>query len=601
MTRYLGDYQIVEELGDKAFGTVYLAEHAFLKRPFLINVLPEELANDEKFVERFQEEIARVAKLNHPNILKTQNAAQAEGCYFVATECVLDEEGEMVNLATYVKRLGRPLSEEEVYAIAYQIASAIDYAHNELGIVQNGIKLSSIMVARVEGKVQVYLTDFGLLRMVGAGAVLSRTFQAVCHKLGGKAGFIQDGSGKEHYSGEQPENGMHQAFLEQFSFLSPEQKEGKIAEMASDIYAFGVLLYYLLMNKMPQGMFDLPSGRFPNLRYNWDLLFYHLMQADPARRPVSLIKALEDLKVTKTILPALLNEIDHSSQRTDGELKPILKPQELSRPEFIPDPSVLFVTDTTVGRYQPKEEEKKSIEPLFSEMVIIHGGSYFRGSQQGGRDEIPRHNITLRSFALDAHPVTNEQFTRFLEAMEGEKDVNNNDMIRLRDSRIKRSGGRLSIESGYARHPVVGVSWYGATAYAKWIGKRLPTEAEWEIAAASGKENVYPTGIDIERSQSNYFSSDTTPVMSYTPNPLGLYDMAGNVYEWCHDWYGFHYYDTAVQEPDNPMGPPQGNYRVLRGGCWKSLKEDLRCGHRHRNNPGTMNGTYGFRCAADVS
>jgi formylglycine-generating enzyme required for sulfatase activity len=234
-------------------------------------------------------------------------------------------------------------------------------------------------------------------------------------------------------------------------------------------------------------------------------------------------------------------------------------------------------------------------------MVIIPAGSYFRGSNQGTRDEMPRHAIHLSSFAIDVHPVTNEQFVRFLEAMGGEKDVNNSDIIRLRESRIKRSGGNLNIESGYARHPVVGVTWYGAVAYTKWVGKRLPTEAEWEIAAFGGREDfLYPTGLNIERSEANFFSSDTTPVMSYPPNGYGLYDIAGNVYEWCHDWYDFHYYDMSVQEPNDPKGPMQGVYRVLRGGCWKSLKEDLRCAHRHRNNPGVMNGTYGFRCAADV-
>ncbi|MGE5195916.1 MAG: formylglycine-generating enzyme family protein, partial [Anaerolineae bacterium] len=128
------------------------------------------------------------------------------------------------------------------------------------------------------------------------------------------------------------------------------------------------------------------------------------------------------------------------------------------------------------------------------------------------------------------------------------------------------------------------------------------TEAEWEIAAYGGFEEVtYPTGNNIERSQANFFSADTTAVMSYPPNGYGLYDMAGNVYEWCQDWYSYQYYEMSIQEPQNPRGPIQGVYRVLRGGCWKSLKEDLRCAHRHRNNPGTMNGTYGFRCAADVS
>src|ERR1700722_4048093 len=153
---------------------------------------------------------------------------------------------------------------------------------------------------------------------------------------------------------------------------------------------------------------------------------------------------------------------------------------------------------------------------------------------------MPRHHITLKSFAIDIHPVTNEQFSRFLEVMGGEKDNNHQDIIRMRDSRVKRSGGKLSIESGYSKHPVVGVTWYGAIAYAKWVGKRLPTEAEWEIAARGGLENVlYPTGDDIEKNQANFFSSDTTAVMSYAPNGYGLYDIVGNVYEWCYDWYGY--------------------------------------------------------------
>lgn len=281
--------------------------------------------------------------------------------------------------------------------------------------------------------------------------------------------------------------------------------------------------------------------------------------------------------------------------------QPVLKPQEIERPSYDPDPSAAFHIEQSVARYVPKEEKIENVEPLQTEMVVIRGGEFFRGSNKGVRDERPRHLVRINHFALDVHPVTNEQFARFLEVMGGEKDANNQDIIRLRDSRIKRRGGKLVIESGYGKHPVVGITWYGALAYAKWVGKRLPTEAEWEIASyGSVSDATYPTGEDIDRTQANFFSSDTTIVKSYPPNGYGLFDMAGNVYEWCQDWYDYTYYEASMQEPDQPQGPLQGVYRVLRGGCWKSLKEDMRCAHRHRNKPGVVNKTYGFRCAADV-
>ena len=348
-------------------------------------------------------------------------------------------------------------------------------------------------------------------------------------------------------------------------------------------------------------------------------VFGRCLQTNPNIRPQNLIQAMEEYLNAPHAIPS---EVSHLSEvepkienlqqmafalekETEGqpetELKPVLKAQEIARPEYEPDPGAIFQKELQVTHYTPNKVETKEIEPILTEMALIPGGTYPRGSEDGARDEMPLHPVTLASFAIDIHPVTNEQFLRFLESMGGEKDHNNNDIIRLRDSRIKRSGGKLIIESGYVKHPVVGVTWYGAVVYAKWVGKRLPNEAEWEAACSAGKETIYPTGEEIERSQANFFSADTTTVMSYPPNSFGLYDMGGNVYEWCQDWYAYNYYDTSIVEPDNPIGPPQGVYRVLRGGCWKSLKEDLRCSHRHRNNPGAVNSTYGFRCAADVS
>lgn len=118
------------------------------------------------------------------------------------------------------------------------------------------------------------------------------------------------------------------------------------------------------------------------------------------------------------------------------EKKPLICPQQIERPQYEPDPGAIFQKELSVSYYHPKQEEAQEIEPLLSEMVIIPGGTYFRGNKNSSRDEKPCHSVTFNSFALDVHPVTNQQFIRFLEAMGGEKDCNNNDIVRLRSSEL---------------------------------------------------------------------------------------------------------------------------------------------------------------------
>lgn len=585
----IGDYEILKEIGQGSLGTVFLAEHRYLKRSFALKVLPEELAEEEQFIDRFEKEVSHLANLDHPHIVKIHQVSCFKHLYYLVSDCVVNENGGVTNLAQYLAQHEGYLPEEDLVGIAKQIGSALDYAHQRADpLAHRGIKLNNILVDKKNGALQVRLSDFGLSKILGPSLVLTRTYKAVADCLGVQLVSSQGGYPTSPY-----DNGnlslLHHSFLQNFAFLAPEQKfMGEYSDLKSDIYAFGILIYYLIFRQFPEGIFDLPSTVNTPYLLNWDSLLRRCLQADPKKRPSSLKEVLEGLLMT--------------TETSLNDLKPLLRPKEMVRPEFDADPGAIFQIDTQVGRYHPSPQEYRPTQPILSEMKVVNGGSFTRGSNQGGRDESPRHIITLKSFALDTHPVTNEQFVRFLEEMGGEKDGNNHDMIRLRDARIKRAAGKLSIESGYSKHPVVGVTWYGAVAYAKWVGKRLPTEAEWEIAASCGsEEQVYPTGKNIERSQANFFSSETTLVMSYPPNNWGFYDMAGNVYEWCQDWYDYHYYSQSVQEPVDPVGPLQGVYRVLRGGCWKSLKEDLRCSHRHRNNPGTMNGTYGFRCAADVS
>ncbi len=685
--RLLGDYRLLKQIGQGSLGAVYVAEHRFTKKQYAIKILPEELACDRSFVQRFEDEVDILSTLDHPNIVKMHNVSFSQGLYFLVSECVVDPMGESTNLWQYLQAHQRALSEDKIMQIASQIADALDFAHglkdgNTRKIIHRSLKFNNVLIGvdqvvqkktssslphsfprspyvtgiagsnELNSSFRVVLTDFGLSKIVGLGACLTRSFKAMAEALSIPQAAPQAKIGQDRYpfpaADTQKLIPLHQSFLQNFAFLAPEQKRLEVvSDEKADVYAFGILVYFLLMNEFPETSFALPSSRKSDFLYDWDLVVTECLKSNPSERP----SCLEELLFRAAGCPtgACLPEVELSSQQGVESLQqdtarlavseelvssepekiaiisdvvqqgnekqkekdlwdlfgvsktePILSTSDLA-PSPVKKELTSWGTERIVKEYHPEKRETKNIQPLLTDMVAIQGDSYFRGSNHGCRDEMPRHLVKLTSFALDIHPVTNEQFVCYLDALGEEKDSQNNDIIRLRDSRIKKSAGRFLIEPGYAKHPVVGVTWYGACAYAKWIGKRLPTEAEWEVACCGGLENpMYPTGETIEKTQANFFSSDTTAVMSYPANEYGLFDMVGNVYEWCQDWYEYSFYESSAQEPDYPKGPLQGVYRVLRGGCWKSLKEDLRCSKRHRNNPGAANGTYGFRLAKDA-
>ena len=580
--RVLGDWQILKSLGQGPLGDFFLAEHRFTKKKADLRVLPEELSKDQGFISRFEQGVMKVAALEHTGIAKTYSVSCVDGLYFLATESVVDSNENPLTL--WKDFSGRIASPQEVIRVAEQVAAVLDYAHSfqsgdEGAVAHGNLKPDNIMLVETSNSEPVVkLTDFGLLKMVGCSNVLLRTYKAQLEKLSLTDPFFSSKVGHDPYVRGSLEESGHSELLsslvQNMQFLSPEQRRGDWSNpIGADVWAFGVLLFWMLTGSYPEGSWEL-SGRLSGNLIHWDEIIRSCLSLDVAKRPSRLVPLFEEKRQTGA-----------TAVRT-----------------IYTQPANEQIDDKQVTEFSPEKHDSKGVEPIMTEMKTIEEGAYYRGSNQGCRDEMPKHKVRIGAFSIDVHPVTNEQFVRFLEVLGGEKDHKNHDVIRIKDCRIKKNSGQYTIERGYAKHPVVGVTWYGAIAYAKWVGKRLPTEAEWEVACFGGLENpTYPTGEEIEKKQANFFSTDTTAVMSYPSNGYGLFDIVGNVYEWCYDWYEYSYYEYSAQEPDFPKGPVQGVYRVLRGGCWKSLKEDLRCAKRHRNNPGAVNGTYGFRCAKTLN
>ncbi|MBS0634674.1 MAG: SUMF1/EgtB/PvdO family nonheme iron enzyme [Verrucomicrobia bacterium] len=590
-SRFLGDYRLIKHIGQGSMGSTFVAEQRFTKKKYVLKVLPEELSQDRAFLQRFEEEIVALSQLEHPNIVKIYNVSFAQGVYFLVCDCVVDDMGETTNLSEFFRQREKKLTQNEVLSIAQAVAGALDYAHG-CKIAHRNLKLNNILISARQPlpapQIQVRISDWGLSKIIGIGACLTRTFKGMAEALG-IVSITQNRYPQPAVDAAKLVP-IHQTLLQNFAFLAPEQKRLDVtANERVDVYSFGVLIYYLLMGEYPEGSFMMPSQRLDDPIIDWDSVVKECLNPISQARPYLLEELLAKATVAKFATP--VQELAPEPVLVAAEPP---APAQTSRSPWVREERV-------VKEYAPEKRELSTIQPLLSEMATIEGGYYYRGSSTGCRDEMPRHQVMISRFAIDIHPVTNEQFMRYLEYVGGEKDNQNHDIIRLRESRIKRSAGRFSIEPGYNKHPVVGVTWYGAVGYAQWVGKRLPTEAEWEVAYSGNLENpLYPTGETIEKTEANFFSSDTTAVMSYPPNAYGIYDMAGNVYEWCQDWYEYNFYESSAQEPDNPKGPLQGVYRVLRGGCWKSLQEDLRTSKRHRNNPGVANGTYGFRLASDA-
>lgn len=250
----------------------------------------------------------------------------------------------------------------------------------------------------------------------------------------------------------------------------------------------------------------------------------------------------------------------------------------------------------TMFDHWPKERQYKTHAAAFQQDKFWQAAEIKGGEFAMGGDELdwekPIHSVKISPFRLGRYVVTAGQYQRF--------DPDH------RKQNVKGNERFFEDEN----QPVINVSWYDAYIFCKWAGGRLPTEAEWEYACRAGTTTPFNTGENLTTEQANYdgnypyknfpkgkYLKKTTPVGSYDPNAWGLYDMHGNVYEWCQDWFDTDYYEACKKQgvAQNPPGPETGSNRVLRGGYWRGDAQGCRSANRNRDRPELRYDDIGFR------
>jgi len=625
----LGKYKIVEEIGRGGFATVYKAIDTTLNRTVALKVMAAPPPGDPTFLERFWREARTAANLKHPNIVAIYEVAEIEGRYCLAMEFLPGR-----TLAEVLQEDG-PLSPRQVAEIARQLASALDYAHAR-GFVHRDIKPSNIMVDDEE---HVTLTDFGTVKPA-EGTRLTAPWMSIGtpeymspEQISGLA--VKPTSDiyslgvvcYEMLSGQVPFSGATPHVLHAHVYDSPPPLTKLVAQIPKVI---AEVIHHALAKKPEErfaGAGEMAQALTAAVEAAGEL---SLKAAKPAKTTIPLSGKPASRPVGTTGFPQRVVDIEAREEAirraiaAEREKTPIgierPTPLPVARKGFPKRVAVIGgillvagllgvvimvyrsrmipakptpILPGTLPTQEPRPETTMVIGN--SVMVLIPAGDFFMGSNDNDAsadgDEKPMRSVYLDEFWIDKFEVTNADLSQFVEATGYQTDA----------EKEGRSKNWQSAAEGKEDHPVVYVSWNDALAYCEWLGKRLPTEAEWEKAARGTDGRIWPWGNDWDENKVNSKEAGpghTTAVGSYPDgaSPYGCMDMAGNVWEWVTDPYQRDYYQAA---PDrNPQGPNQGASRVVRGGSWALPQSLTRSASRFEFIPWVGRDDLGFRCAS---
>lgn len=254
-----------------------------------------------------------------------------------------------------------------------------------------------------------------------------------------------------------------------------------------------------------------------------------------------------------------------------------------------------------------KEKMNGFIKPTLSNMVLVEGGKFKMGGN-GKYDGKPVHMVILRNFRISKYEVTNREFAAFLNLAESRSKDEELAAFGFKNSllygslypKIFKKKDIYHVNTGHENEPVTGVKWKGAFEYCRFIGGRLPTEAEWEFAAIGGNlSKGFKFSGDNKLNNVANTGRKPTRVGSKLPNELGIYDITGNAFEWCNDWYLENY---SASPSENPTGPKRGSFHVVRGGGFDIAGPEHHYYVKKRNYgvpPDANLHQTGFRCACD--
>ena len=544
-----GKYVINRVLGQGGFGITYLAYNTFfdecvaIKEFFMKGVTERDVStcgisvsNDDNALqfeeqkEKFKKEAKRLRKLNNDHIVKVYDLFEENGTAYYVMNYI---EGE--SLAERLKKTGKPLSEDEVSKLLPQLLDALSEVH-QYGIWHLDIKPGNIMVDK-QGK--AYLIDFGASKQIRAGGHFT-TSTALCYTPG----------------------------------YAPTEQIGQMYDRFgpwTDIYALGATVYCLLTNKMPPMTMDIEEDgesafEFPaNVSDKIRRMVMWMMQPWRKKRPQSVEEIERRLAEPVTVDEGDCDVEDEENERT------ILSERVSGHTDVLPTSP----EEKTILLGDGYDASLPTLSPvimnLINNMVSVEGGTFTMGAtpEQGKSgfmkgpysDEKPTHQVTLSSFSIGRYEVTQEEWETVM--------------------------GSNPSENKGATLPVENVSWDDCQEFISKLNAmtrrnfRLPTEAEWEFAARGGvmsRGYKFAGGDDLEIVAwcFNNSAGETHEVGMKLPNELGLYDMSGNVREWCQDWKAK--YSPSAQT--NPIELSSGGERVCRGGDATDFPRNCRVAYR---------------------